>query len=108
MGIIEEKLKRIIIEKHGSIKEFSSVVGIPYTTVDSILKRGVEKSNAKNLNKITGQLNIDMPALLSGRIEPARFRDTIDELTPQEKKDIERYVEFIKSKRRTEDEPDEP
>ncbi|WP_346903949.1 hypothetical protein [Faecalicatena contorta] len=103
MGNIEDELRNIIIEKFGSVKEFSNIVKIPYTTIDSILKRGVEKSNVKNLNKITGKLGIDMPALLKGRIELVKFRDTIDELTLQEQQDLEKYIEFLKSQRKKED-----
>ena len=103
MGNIEDELRNILIEKFGSVKEFSNIVKIPYTTIDSILKRGVEKSNVKNLNKITGKLGIDMPALLKGRIELVKFRDTIDELTLQEQQDLEKYIEFLKSQRKKED-----
>lgn len=106
MGTVEENLRRIIIEKYGSVKEFSLKIGIPYTTIASILKRGVERANARNLNKIAGTLNIDMLALLNGRVEPLKFRDVAEDLTPREREDVSRYIEFIKSKRK--DEPESP
>ena len=50
--MLESKLKEIIIEKFGSIRQFSLSIDIPYTTVDSILKRGIDNSNVGLTNSI--------------------------------------------------------
>lgn len=47
----EEMLRNLIVERYGNIKEFSRRIDLPYTTVRSILERGV--SNAKVENVIT-------------------------------------------------------
>ncbi len=67
--MIEQELKALIIERYSSIREFSVAVGIPYTTLDSILKRGVEKANVLNIVKICHVLGVDVTALASGKIE---------------------------------------
>lgn len=50
--MIEGKIKEIIIEKYGSVKRFSNKINIPYTTIDTILKRGLLNSNTLNVIKI--------------------------------------------------------
>ena len=35
---MEDELKKIIIEKFGSVRQFATRIDIPYTTVDTILK----------------------------------------------------------------------
>lgn len=82
MGEIEKKIKEIIIKKYGSMKNFSDKIDMPYTTMDSIFKRGFKKSGAKNLVKITSALEIDVVDLLNGHIEPLKsnsnFADSLE------------------------------
>lgn len=61
---IEDQVKDMILWKYGSLKRFSDVISIPYTSLDSILKRGLKNSNSVNLSKICFALNIDLMALL--------------------------------------------
>ena len=56
--MLEEKLKKLIIEKYGSIRQFALKIDIPYTTIDSILKRGIDNSNVSNVLKMFKALNI--------------------------------------------------
>lgn len=56
----DEKIKYLINLKFGSVKNFSDKIGLPYTTVDSILKRGILKSNVLNALKICKFLDIDI------------------------------------------------
>lgn len=69
MNNVEEKLKELIIKKYGSLKFFSSVVGIKYTTLDSMLKKDIGKASVSNVIKICKELQIDVDALAEGRIE---------------------------------------
>jgi len=66
--MIESKLKEIIIEKYGSVKRFSDKIGVPYTTIDTILKRGVKNSNVQNVFKMCDELNIDINELAKDNI----------------------------------------
>ena len=66
--MIECKVKEIIIQKYGSVKAFSQKIKVPYTTIDTILKRGILKSNVLNIIKICNELNIDISELINNKI----------------------------------------
>ncbi len=61
--MLEKELKELIINKYGSIRQFANSIDVPHTTVDSILKRGVDNSNLKNVIKICKALNISIDKL---------------------------------------------
>lgn len=65
--MLEDKLKNLIIDKYGSVRQFSFKINIPYTTVDSILKRGIDNSNVGNVIKICKALDISIDSLLDGK-----------------------------------------
>lgn len=65
---LELQLKEMIIEKYGSLSKFCEKIGMPWTTLNSILNRGVSKSNIANILKITKELNVDTELLASGTI----------------------------------------
>lgn len=65
--MLEEKLKNIIIDKYGSIRQFAIKIDIPYTTVDSILKRGIDNSNVGNVIKMCKALNLSIDKLLDNK-----------------------------------------
>lgn len=56
--MLEEKIKNLIIEKYGSVRQFALKIDIPYTTIDSILKRGIDNSNVSNVLKMCKALGI--------------------------------------------------
>lgn len=56
--MLEEKIKKLIIDRYGSIRKFASKINIPYTTIDSILKRGIDNSNVRNVLKMCRALGI--------------------------------------------------
>lgn len=62
--MLEDKLKNLIIEKYSSIRQFAFKIDIPYTTVDSILKRGIDNSNVGNVIKMCKALNLSIDNLL--------------------------------------------
>ena len=65
---LESNLKELIINNYGSLKKFSESINMPWTTLDSILKRGVANSNISNVLKITKALNINAEKLVDGEI----------------------------------------
>lgn len=69
---IESKLKDMILERYHSIREFSNTVDMPYTTIDSILKRGIANSSVSNIISICKELQISADALADGDIQPVR------------------------------------
>ena len=68
MKSIEHELKELILERYGSLSEFCKKTDLPWTTLDSILKRGVDKANIRNILKITSELKIDVECLANGEI----------------------------------------
>lgn len=103
MGISEDKLKDYILTKYKSIREFTVAVDMPYSTIDSIFKRGIRKASIDNIIKICDFLNISVDALIEGIVEPkssqphtraAHFDGT--EFTEEQLDRIEAFAKFIK------------
>ena len=74
---VEEKLKDLILKRYYSVREFTTAVDIPYTTVYSIFKRGVGNSSVNNVIKICKALGISADALADGKIVPIDKRAEI-------------------------------
>lgn len=58
------KLRSLIFDRYKSVKEFSEAANVPYTTVHSILQRGVENSSVGNVIKLCRALEISVDDLL--------------------------------------------
>lgn len=106
MDALESQLKEMIIDNYGSLKRFTETINMPWTTLDSILKRGVANSNITNVLKITRELGIDAEKLVDGEIIESSYKPTTiaahlntDNLTKDELDDIAKYIEFIKNRR---------
>lgn len=110
MNELEFKIKNMIIERYGSLKRFTEEIDMPWTTLDSILKRGFANSNITNVLKITKELKIDTESLVEGNIidvsEPTETLQTIaahfdgDEYTKEELEEIKKFAEFVKNRRK--------
>lgn len=70
MGDLEANLKSIILNKYGTMKRFADTIDMSWSTLDSILKRGVMNANTSNIVKIAQTLNIDIESLAAGKITP--------------------------------------
>lgn len=77
----ELKLKELIINRYGNLKKFADKIDMPWTTLDSILKRGIANSNITNVIKITRELHINTECLASGNIIDATYKDISQEPT---------------------------
>ena len=66
--MIEEKIKNIIIDRYGSVRRFADKIHVPYTTIDTILKRGMLNSNVLNVIKICNELGIDVDELANNKV----------------------------------------
>ena len=67
---IELKIKNLILSRYKSIREFTEVAHIPYSTLDSILRRGVKNASLANVILICKNLGISADELAEGRIVP--------------------------------------
>lgn len=94
MADAENRLREIIIEKYGSLKKFCETIDMPWTTLDSILKRGIANSNITNVMKITRELNINTELLASGIIKPLNGEELIDYFYDT----INKIIELIRQK----------
>ena len=65
---IEESLKKHITERYGSVRAFAIKHNIAYTTVVSVLKRGINNSSITTIVRICDALNLSSDKLLEGHI----------------------------------------
>ena len=88
-----------------SQQELARLLGISKSAVN-MYERGERQPNFETLELIADFFHVDIDYLL-GRTDTARsaYPDTVaahfdtDDLTDDEKKDVENYIEFIKAKR---------
>lgn len=71
--MVEQELRELICTRYKSVRAFAEAANLPYTTVDSILKRGVERATVKNIIRLCQALNLDTDALADGRIEQRKI-----------------------------------
>ena len=95
-----EKLKRIILDRYGSIREFSKIIEIPSTTLTSALDKGIGGMAVDRIIKICDTLDIDIKTFepLNSRYKTIAAH-AAEDLTEEEQKEVLKYIEFIKSKR---------
>ena len=67
---IEDQLKSFILEQYKSIREFSQTINMPYSTLDSIFKRGVSNAGITNIITICQALSLDVDKLADGILQP--------------------------------------
>lgn len=86
----EEKLQDLILKRYHSVREFAITFDIPYTTINSIFRRGIGNSSVTNIIKICKALGISADALADGEIVPVqKFLHTpIDITRPIKVEDI--------------------
>ena len=65
---IEEQLKGLMISKSGSINKFASDCGLPYSTIATMLRRGINNTNINTIICVCQSLNISVDELASGKI----------------------------------------
>lgn len=75
---IEEKLKDLILSRYKSIREFTISADIPYTTMDSIFRRGVDNCSVSTIVKVCKALRISVDDLANGKIVHRAVTTTID------------------------------
>lgn len=107
MNELESNLKTLIIQEYGSLKKFTEIIDMPWTTLNSILNRGVANSNITNVLKITRELGLDAEKLVDGEIYKSSSEPTTlaahfdgDEYTEDELDEIRQFAEFVKNRRK--------
>ena len=98
----EEFLRTIIEDRYGSLRAFTKNIGMPYTTLVSILKRGIGNTSVDNILKICKHLGIPPESLYEDDIF---FQDksnitlirNITQLSAENKKLVFDYINFLKN-----------
>ena len=102
----EEFLRTIIEDRYGSLRAFTKNIGMPYTTLVSILKRGIGNTSVDNILKICKHLGIPPESLYEDDIF---FQDksnitlirNITQLSAENKKLVFDYINFLKNSTHT-------
>lgn len=101
-----EIIKDMIKESAPSVKAFAESIDLPYTTLRSILERGIGNASVDNVMKVCKGLNITTEQLE----KLANHQQGIDTIaahyegenwTKEELEEIRQFKEFVKSKRKT-------
>lgn len=86
---IEEEVKKMIVARYGSLRQFAFEINIPYTTAQSIFNRGLDKAGIQNVISICQALGIDTDALADGKIEERKTNEAA--VTVSEKEMLKKY-----------------
>lgn len=65
---IEDQLKEEILSKYKSVRAFTSAINIPYSTLDSALKRGVSGAGMGTMLKVFAALDLDIESISGGTL----------------------------------------
>lgn len=103
-----------MIDERGSRRAFAEEVGLPPTTLQSMLQRGVGRASIDNVIKVCRALGITVEQLdeMANKLEKddndietiAAHREGDDEWTEEELKLIEEFKEFVRSQRKQREE----
>ena len=101
MGV-EEELKKIIIDRYGSVNRFATVCDVPYSTIATIFVRGINKANISTVIAICKELKISADELANGKITPYQYIEpnmeyiNLDDLNEENQKRLKDYYELLK------------
>jgi len=100
-------IRKLIKSKGLSQRKFAENINMPKSTLTSILQRGVDNSGLENVKKICKGLDITI-----GELEEMAEKETLqldqeytiaangaENLTENEMKEVEEYIQYIISKR---------
>lgn len=71
---VEEQVKSLILQKYKSVRAFTQAIEVPYSTIDSMLKKGIAGTGIQTVLKVCHALEIDVDSIESGTI---KFSSTI-------------------------------
>lgn len=75
---LEEQLREIILSKYKSVRAFTTAFDIPYSTLDSVFKRGLKNSGIDTTLKIFNALRLDIESINTGILKPVSITKTED------------------------------
>lgn len=81
---IEIELKELILSRYKSVRDFAISIEMPYSTLDSIFKRGVSNASITNIIKICETLFISADDLARGKIVHRSALSSSDTISNEE------------------------
>lgn len=91
----EEFLKILIENKYGNVKAFSESINIPYTTIRTILEKGVGNARIDNVLKICKGLGISPEQLSNDFNFNETFAQILKKVSPLKIEDQKKILEYI-------------
>ena len=90
-----------LMEKQGikTKAELAKLSGIPYTTIDGFYKKGSDNIKLSTLRKLASFLECSLDFLADESSDVSPDLLAIDGLTPEEREDVQKYADFVRSKR---------
>ena len=73
---LEEQLREIILSRYKSVRAFTTAFDIPYSTLDSVFKRGLKNSGIDTTLKIFNALRLDIESINTGILKPVSITKT--------------------------------
>lgn len=68
MGELERQVMDLILKNYVSKSDFARKADLPYSTLDSIFKRGLQNASIANIIKLCNALNISADGLSNGKV----------------------------------------
>lgn len=66
---IEEQLKATILNRYRSIAAFTTSIGIPNSTLNSVFKRGIANAGISTMIKVFNALDLDIESIQTGTLQ---------------------------------------
>lgn len=88
----EELIKELAISKYGSVRAFANQIGISYTTLMSMLQRGIGKAGVDKVLKICHALNISADEFSEDKIENNHISTIYNKLDDERKNKVWEYA----------------
>lgn len=101
-----EYLLKVIEERGLNVMSLSKITGVPYTTIRSMIERNLSNASIDNVLKICKALGISADILANEEIKEDDDIQTLaahhdgEDWTEEELAEIERFKEFLRSKRK--------
>lgn len=87
---VEEQLKELILNNYKSIRAFTKEIDIPYSTIDTMLKRGIGGTSITTVLKVCNALKIDADALIDNKLKEKEHFVNIS-INPFEQNILKKY-----------------
>lgn len=82
---IEEQLKTEILTRYKSVRSFTTSIGIPYSTLDSVFKRGISNAGVSTMIKVFDALDLDIESIQTKTLQKKQKNSpSTDESAPGE------------------------